>query len=426
MARDGVLTTRTPLWFAFVAVHLLVGGLALFAPNLPLGDVTIAYLRWVREGFATGEWVGIDLPWVYPYPALIPMVLSAVAGLRLYAVTWLVIVLLLNAAALAVLTGVRERRHVAAGWWWVAFTALLGPIAVARIDAVSVAMAIPAVVVLATHPRLATALLTIAAWIKIWPAAIVIALVAASRRRGRIFLAALVTSVTILLIGLILGGTTSLGFLTVQGVRGIQVESVIGTAWMWRAALPGSDTSVAYDPVILTYQLYGPGLDAVAALATPLMVVAAGAAALLGVRAVRRGGNAAGNSVESAVVPPLMLALVMVFIVLNKVGSPQIMSWVAVPVIAGLVASRHSRDSFALPAAGALLIAGTTQLIYPYLYNHLLGLDPALLVVLSLRNATCVALLVWALVRLGRLGAVRPVPASPAPDSTAPVERIPS
>lgn len=49
-----------------------------------------------------------------------------------------------------------------------------------------------------------------------------------------------------------------------------------------------------------------------------------------------------------------------------------------------------------------LVVAGLTQLIYPYLYGWLLALNPLMLMALSARNIMVFAILTWAIVTLWR------------------------
>ncbi len=74
----------------------------------------------------------------------------------------------------------------------------------------------------------------------------------------------------------------------------------------------------------------GPGSTAVAALMNPLLGLAVIVIAVLGIVAVQRG------AAVTELLAPLSLALVTAFIVFNKVGSPQYMTWLAVPIILGL------------------------------------------------------------------------------------------
>jgi hypothetical protein len=147
-------TSRAALWAGFVLAHFWLGWLNLYGPGLPLGDVTITYKLWTDQIVAGNFWMGIDRPWVYPILAIVPMLAAFAFGPALYASTWLALVMLLNAVAFAAITGwARSRDRSAVGWWWIAFLVLLGPIAVARIDSVSVPLAVVGVLPPGRPPR---------------------------------------------------------------------------------------------------------------------------------------------------------------------------------------------------------------------------------------------------------------------------------
>jgi hypothetical protein len=118
---------------------------------------------------------------------------------------------------------------------------------------------------------------------------------------------------------------------------------------------------------------------------------------VLGFIAVRRGVD------EAKLLPVVSLALVMALIAVNKVGSPQFATWIAVPIILGLAWQSRGGVSFRVPAISALLIVALTQLVYPVLYGSLLALDPRMLGVLTLRNTLYFVLLGWAMWRLAML-----------------------
>ncbi|MBD8659179.1 DUF2029 domain-containing protein [Frigoribacterium sp. CFBP 8754] len=363
-----------------------------------MGDVLSVYSTWMQRGVGAGDWVGIDRPWVYPILAAVPMLLARVGGPEHYGTAWLTIVLLLDAAALAVLTR-GGRRELAAAWWWLAFLVVLGPIAVGRIDAVTVALALVGLLLLTARPTLAAALLTVAAWVKVWPAALVVAALIAVRRRRDVLTAAVTTSVVIVAISLVLGsGATVLGFVGQQAGRGLQVESLTAVPWLWRAASGAADTTVYYDRDILTFQVAGPGVALAAQATTVVMALVVIAVVLLGLRAVRSGASA------ERLLAPLSLGLVTALIVTNKVGSPQFVSWLAVPVVVGLVLQRRGGPSFVVPAALSLVVAGLTQVIYPWCYDSLLAAEPWIVLVATLRGVAEVGLLALAAAQLWRLG----------------------
>ncbi|WFR66383.1 hypothetical protein P9139_16170 [Curtobacterium flaccumfaciens] len=153
-------------------MHALLWYLTSISANLPLGDVTITYRRWIETGQASGFWVGIDEDWVYPILAIVPMAAAAIGGVGSIGAGWLVLVTVLDAVACAFLWRFRAL-GVRVVWWWLAFLLALGPIGLGRIDSVATVLALIGVAFVATRPAVASALFTAGAWTKVWPAALV-------------------------------------------------------------------------------------------------------------------------------------------------------------------------------------------------------------------------------------------------------------
>ncbi len=394
-----VVVHPVTLWAAFVLVHLVLGLICLTHPSLPMGDVTIVYEFWMRRGVESDLWVGIDTAWVYPLLAIVPMLASTVFGWTFYASTWLTLALAVDAAAFAVLLhrGRPDRATAPAAWWWIGFLVAVGPIALGRIDVFATSVAVIGVLVIVGRPALGAALLAVAAWIKVWPAALVAAAVIALRQRLVVVSAAAATTAVVLVVGLILGGGTSLfSFITEQSGRGLQIESVLAVPAMW-TAWAGAGTHIYYDQGILTYQLQGPGTELAASLSTPLLAIAVLAIVALGLVGTLR------RVPEVRMLPLLVLALTVALIAFNKVGSPQFATWLVAPILFGIVSARlDGGPAFRVPAVLALAIGALTQLVYPYWYGKLLGLDLGVLVALSARNALYLALFAWTINALVR------------------------
>jgi hypothetical protein len=286
-------------------------------------------------------------------------------------------------------------------WWWLLFLVLLGPIALGRIDAFTLPFALVGVLLAARRPAVASLLLTIATWIKVWPAVLLAAVLVTTRYRLRVLYAAIVLSAVIFATVLVLGGGANvLSFVTQQTGRGLQIEAPVTTFWMWQAFAGVAGVTVYYDLDILTYQVTGAGTDGAAALMTPLLTIVAAGVCALGFLIVRRGTPGAMLPV---VLAPLSLALVVALLAFNKVGSPQFVLWLAVPIVLGLAHQKASGQSFRFPAVVVLVIALLTQLVYPMFYGSVLALDPVLLMVLTVRNLLLFVLLGWAIVVLARL-----------------------
>lgn len=407
------LAGRSALWVGFAVVHLGLAWLNLRAPGWPLGDVESVYLMWTQQ--AANGWlrIGIDEPWVYPILAFAPMTASLAFGVAWYPVTWLGLMTLLDAIAFAILLGHRRlaRTRRIAAWWWLGFLIVLGPIALGRIDAVTVPLALVGLLFAAGRPRIAAALLTIAAWVKVWPAALLAALVVVHRRRFEIATVAAALSAGIIGACLLAGsGLNVIGFIGQQTGRGLQVEAPIGVPWLW-AIVGGVDgVEIEYDRDILTYQILGPGVHATAAITTPLMAVGVIVVALIGVRAARRGAPI------GRILAPLALGLVVVLMLANKVGSPQFATWLAAPVVLGLATAPRR---FTVPAVLAGVVALLTQIIYPYWYGWLLAANAGFVLVLTAKSVALVLLLAWSVRALWQAGSTRAATGGSALSSAA-------
>ncbi|UUT35684.1 DUF2029 domain-containing protein [Microbacterium elymi] len=395
------MSRRAGMWIAFVLVHLLVAVLGFVLPNQPMGDVYLVYEPWSLKALAGSGIVGITEPWVYPQLALVPMVLAHGFGWIFgYVVGWVILVTLCNALAFGMLLGKgHSRGRTAAAAFWLASILLLGPVGLYRIDAITVPLAIAGCLWLVGRPWLGSVLLAVATWIKVWPAALLAAAVIAVRRRAAVIGGAVVVSALTLVTVIAAGGARyAFGFIGDQTGRGLQLEAPVSTVYLWRAVAGIDGSFIYYDPDMLTFQVTGPNVDVVIALMTPLRLLAIVVVAALGAVQAWRGASFV------ALFPTLALGLVTAFILFNKVGSPQYLTWIAVPLVVGLAIRRRY---WRAPAALALAIAVLTQAVYPLTYGGLLAAQPLPAALLTARNALVLVLFVWTVVRLARVP-VRP------------------
>ncbi|KAA9153304.1 DUF2029 domain-containing protein [Microbacterium lushaniae] len=391
------MSRRVPLWIAFVLVHAAVIVLGHVLPSQPMGDVYNVYEPWSRQALIGARIVGIDEPWVYPQIALVPMVLAwGFSLLGGYTIGWGLLATAANALGFGMLVGRgRSRGRRTAAWLWLAAILLLGPVGLFRLDALTVPLALAGCLWLVGRPWLGGALLAVGTWIKVWPAALLAAAVLAVRRRVAVLGAALAVSLaTIAVVVLAGGGATVFGFVGDQAVRGLQLEAPVSTPYVWQAALGVPGAAIYFAADIITFEVVGAGSAAVAAAMTPVLVAVVAAVAAAGAVQAWRGASFA------ALFPPLALALVLAFIVTNKVGSPQYMTWLLPPLLVAVVLDRAR---WAGPAAVVLFLCGLTQLVYPVLYDRLLTAEVTAVIVLTMRNALVVALFAWMCVRVLRV-----------------------
>ncbi|WP_045280938.1 glycosyltransferase 87 family protein [Microbacterium oxydans] len=403
------MTTRlAALWCVFLGVHVVTALVGWIYPSQPMGDVVLVYEPWATQALSGGPIVGITETWVYPQLALVPMLLTKVLSMPLvpllgasgaFLIAWAVLATALDALAFGVLVGrAPARSRSTAAWFWTAALLLLGPIAIYRIDAITVPIAVVGGLWLLSRPALAAALLTIGAWIKIWPAVLVVAATVALRSRIRMLLAAAAVTAGVVVVLVVLGADHELfGFLTEQTGRGLQIEAVAATPFLWLAV--AGTARIEYSFEILTFQITAGGVEAVTALLTPLMVLIVAAIAAIGVAKTARGAS------FHRLFPPLALALVVALIVSNKVGSPQFQSWLIAPVVLWLV---FDAARARVPAALVLVLCALTCLVYPLNYDALLRADLLPVLVLSLRNALLIVLLFVGIRALVRVPTDRP------------------
>lgn len=396
-------TRAAMLWGAFLGAHVLVAWLGWVLPSQPMGDVVLVYQPWSAAALGGGPVVGITETWVYPQLALVPMLLAQVLAVPFttlfgaaggYLIGWAILVTLCDLLAFGALIGsggTRRRRRAA--WFWIGALVLLGPIAMYRIDAITVPIAIAGGLWLAQRPRIGAALLTVGAWVKIWPGAIIVAVVAAGRRSWQVVLTAASVTAAIVAVLLLLGaGEHVFGFLTTQTGRGLQIEAVAATPFLWLAVVGAARIEYSFD--ILTFQIVAPGADAVSSALTAVMVVVIVGISTLGIVRARDG------AAWQRLMPPLALALVVALIVTNKVGSPQFGTWLIAPVILWLVFDRpQARTARVL----VLLLCALTFTIYPLVYDGLLRAEPAAVLIVTVRNLLLVVLLVHSVRAVARV-----------------------
>jgi hypothetical protein len=287
---------------------------------------------------------------------------------------------------------VLARRSELATYVWLGFQLALGPIALGRIDSVTVALAIIVVAIIDRAPRMAGTLIAVATWVKVWPIALGIAALR-SPRFGSLARSSFTVAIGLALVGILIGDRLSVfSFFGEQQGRGIQVEAVAATPWLWDAWSGGASV-ISFSPDIYTFEVDGRGTELVAELLTTVQVCMLLGIVLLLLSHRRTVGTVSGASFGYA-----LLALVALLVSVNKVGSPQFVSWFAVPLVAIVLVNGQRSTTVLVALIGS--IATLTHVIYPYAYFAFLELRTIPLVLITIRNLVEVALLVTALVVL--------------------------
>lgn len=372
--------------------HLWLIQIGLHGTGTPMGDVPYAYEPWLVQMINSHKLLGVNLDWVYPFPALAPIWLSALINPMEFQTGWMTLITLVDLLALFLISRIR----IDAAWYWLCFLVLLGPVSISRIDSFSVAISLFGVYELVRRKlNTSTAWFTIGASMKIWPIAFLLPAISASKHRKRILIAILSSAAVLLVIGLLLGGNQSLfSFLSYQSERGIQIESPIASWWIWSGELGLANAGIYYDKLMLTFQVAGDGIPLVSSLMGNAMLIALAITAWLAWRAAKAGAR------FQAILPVAALTAVLDLIVFNKVGSPQFATWLAVPIVLGML---YRVENWRLPTFAVIGLGFMTYLIYPVIYDYILNAESWALGVLLLRNLGYIALLVWSNRELARL-----------------------
>ena len=408
MAAPALTATPKRFWESYslliigaVIAHMWLIFIGLNGQGTPMGDLLFAYHPWIEWMLKTHQLFGLNVDWVYPYPAQIPMWIAKLIDHKDFQAGWLIMITVLDVLVLSLLVnfGRRDensRINYIAGWYWVMFLVLLGPVSISRIDAVSCVVALIALMQMTRrHLNASTSWLSFATWLKVWPVALVASAVAGSRHWLRVIATAVATSAGIILIGFLIGGNLHMfSFLSAQQTRGLQLEAPISSWFLWASKLGFNDSVSYYDQQMLTFQVAGTGTSTVAALMGIALAAAFAITLILTWLAQRAGRH------YSEIMPIATLTAVLDLIVFNKVGSPQYATWLAIPIILGVL---YRAERWRTPMISVAVIAFLTQMIYPTFYGSILRNEGSGLALLLARNLCYVLLLVYANVRLSSL-----------------------
>lgn len=409
------LNTGRGLLGGYIVVHLVF---LIFAASLSLrGEAfsdTFIYRDWAMAGFDDANLTGGPSPWVYPILALIPMAVAGTAGPGPFFFLWVLMTTLLNGWALLKLTGRgRNTNAIPAGWWWLVFTFLMGWLGFARVDGLTAPLVLVALAYGVNRPFIASVLLAIGTWTKVWPAAVMLALFAVVKNRILVVLAGIATTAGVVALAAAVGSVPKLlNFLTQQGDRGMQLEATFTTPWLWLSVLNVGDSRMYMNTDINSMQVDGPGTAVMSVLMQPLLILAALLVAGMTFWALHNGNQhkVSGGVDRTELLLAGALSLATAFVVFNKVGSPQFMVWLAPAVAVGLA---HSWRDWRVPAVMLIVIAVATYFIYPLFYDALSHNNPWMAGVLTIRNVLLVVLFLWSVRRLYSLGRKAPA-AAPA------------
>lgn len=346
-------------WFAVRAVMLV--GLALTASTALASDLVL-FGRWTAT-LATGTLPPGDL---WQYPPGMALLLAAVGQLHLGEAGLLVLILVADFGILVLVRG------TSGAMYWAVAPLLMGPLVLTRLD-----MVVTLCALLGLSPGLGALrsglFLGLGSALKLWPAALVAALPArgALRRSGIVLAVYATCSVAV---WAFFGGDR---FISNQGGRGLQFESVAAWPFLVAARLGA--------PISLTFRNGTTEIDSPLADVVARLLPVASLAAVVCIAWLSWRRNPSGP------VATRSLALVCLLLVTSRVLSPQFNVWILGLVALMLAHGVATRTT--VIASGVTAVAA--QAFYPYFY----GLGDAGLLLQTVR----VAALLWLTLHIVRL-----------------------
>lgn len=387
------------VWTAWVIARLVLVYMIYREPQ-PLGDVYYYHFGvFGDDPTAMTE---------YPHAGTWPSTLLAWFigdNVNAYFVAFPLMMFLFDAAFMALLL----RRHritpaaISAAWMWVLFGTAAGHVFALRLDLFPALAVAAAGWALFAYPWLSGAMLAIATAMKLWPGVLAAGLVgrfssSAAWTRVVVFVASLagLAGVTIATQGL----DRLMSPLTYQSVRGLQIESVAATPFLFKAFHDPQTWDMFFAPS-KSIEITGPGVEQAVTLADAAQLIAVGFALLYALyRFIRGRWNP-----ESALA--FFVLMILLLIVTNKVFSTQYVTWLAPIVMVALSRGGQPRaQRVVLWLMSILLVtcAGMGTAVYPFHYDALwtrTGSDFLPVLLLAIRNGAVIVMTVLAAIWLG-------------------------
>lgn len=374
---------------------LVAGGRPALGGGGVAREVWRLYHHWYGV-LAHGTFPAHDPLWQYP-PGAGPVLLAPalLPGLT-YFQAFVVLTLAADAAVTAALAraGTRRGRSLRGAAYWTAGLPLLLHLPLARYDVQVTAFAVIALLTLERSTRACGALAALGALVKVWPVLVLLGTPKGPRTRSAWTWAAVTCAGALAVLALLF--RHPFAFLREQGGRGVQIESLGGTALALatHAGWPG-EVHYRYGAMEFT----GPYVSSVARLSLALTGLALALMVLWRLRARRLTPATPGDAA---------LGAVLLFTVTSRVISPQYMIWL-LGLAAVCLTSRHTAQR--APAALVLAATAVSAVAYPVLYDEVIACTWTGCALMAVRNGLLATAAVLAYTRVWR--ATRPLPAPP-------------
>ncbi|ADO26452.1 hypothetical protein Cp29156_1152 [Corynebacterium pseudotuberculosis] len=381
------------LWVLWVASRVTLVRLVLQETS-PVGDVKYYFVGVFRlvpgalkEYPEVGTWPINLLGWITG------------SNLEHFIIGFVIMCLLVDALFYAFLVTSRWRGRTIAALYWCAFGLATMQVFILRLDIVPGVLVGLAALSLFSHPYVASWILAFATSMKLWPGVLAAGLVG-KFSSGKSWLRLLSFAVALLAFGSIVyiqgGWERLLSPLTYQSDRGLQIESLPATLFMYRAITSPEDYEVFY-AASKSFEIIGPGVETAASISTWLMGATVVFVLLWALKHFLFGTWRAYPTLCWSIAVALLL------IVTNKVLSPQYIIWVG-PLVAIALLVRPKSVFAVIEALIMVALAYFSWQVYPQNYpsimqvpfDHTDGVNALVIRNVLYLVATAVAL-VWAI-----------------------------
>jgi len=376
---------RVPL-VCWAVTRLLTVGAALAGAGGSGDEVHLLYPAWAAE-LAHGHFPFHDTQWQYPPVAGLVFLAPRALPFLGYATAFALLMLLCDAVVTLLLARAAKvpGRSNHGLWLWTLGLPLLLQLPYIRFDVAVTALAVGAVLLLDRAPTGGGALAALGGLVKAWP---VLVLIGAPRGRStrRSWVSAVVTALAAS--GALASAFShAFGFLSEQGSRGIEIESLPGSLLLVARRF-GYHGGIHYR--YGSFQVGGHGVDDLATAVLVLTVLGFGWLLWWRLRARRWSPATAADAALTAM---------LIFVTTSRVISPQYLVWLIGLGAVCLV----FRETSQRPVALALLpLTVLTTLVYPVLWQPLLHGQALATGVLLLRDVGLLAITLWSAQRLWR------------------------
>ncbi|GGS47963.1 glycosyltransferase family 87 protein [Streptomyces cinerochromogenes] len=396
----GPVLTLTAIWLTTRALMLWLlayGGARLLGGGSVSREVWRLYFHWYGV-LAHGSFPVHDTLWQYPPGAGAVLLAPGLLPGLTYFEAFVVLTLAVDALTVAALlrAGTRPGRSLLGAALWTGGLPLLLHLPLARYDVQVTALAVLSLLASARSPRAGGVLGALGALVKVWPALVLLGTPRGRPTRTAWAWAVWTGGACLALLAACF--THPLSFLREQGGRGVQIESLGGTALNLarRAGWPGR-ARYRYGAM----EMVGPHVHTVATASLALTAVSFGLLVLWRVRA---------RHWTEATPYDAALSAVLLFTVTSRVISPQYMVWL-IGLAAVCLTSRHTSQR---PVAVLVLAASAlSTVVFPMYYREVIDGTWAGVLLMLARNGLLTAAAVLSFARLWR--ASRPPAGKSAP-----------